>query len=120
MDVQAFPVTQGTEHPASNLGLGSVMLQSSDGGRRSSAADPHARNWYMGPGPGLFASEQVGSGAGAEGTLSSQPSDSFGGAAGGLMLQQVVCTSTVGQRQNLHSISGNGEIVGTDRSLHDS
>ena len=117
-EVQASPLGHGAEHAANDPG-GAVALQpTSQVGNRDSTADTQPRNWYLGPGPGLFASEGGGSVAGADSACLSQPSGSFAGAVGGLMLQQVVCTSTVGETHNLHSVPGDYGTAHADGNPH--
>lgn len=122
-DVPASPVSPGADNLAA-VAFGSVLLRSSEGeeGFRDSTGDTQPRKWYLGPGTGLFASEQVGSAAGAESNDLSLPSESSGGAAvTGLMLQQVVSRSLSGHPQHLHSVPGDGdsteEAVVVERSL---
>lgn len=92
-------------NPTSSLGFGSVLLRSSEGGARDSTADtlPSA---YLGPGTSVFPSAVARSGPETKSVGTSLASDSCDGDVGGLMLQHVVCTSTVGETQSLHSIQG--------------
>ena len=118
--VLAPPPAHAVEHVANNLGCSSALLPTSEGGHRDSTGDTQPRNWYLGPGLGMFAGEHGERVTAAGSSFLSQPSGSFGGAAGGLMLQQVVCTSTAGQTHNLHSVPGNDESAHEGGRLHDS